>query len=381
MKKKLLIKQVKNSFINRFKTNPILVFSPGRINLIGEHTDYNEGFVFPAAINKGIVLGIQQSNSNKSQVFALDINEKYDFSLNSIEPLENGGWKNYILGVIAEIQKIRFKLENFNIVFAGNIPRGAGLSSSAALENSIVFGINKLFSLQLSKEEMILISLRAEHNFVGVKCGIMDQYTSMFGKKGSALLLDCRSIESQFYKINFKDYKIVLINTNVKHNLSESEYNNRRVVCEMVSKKIGINSLRDISIQDLEKFKNDIPIEDYQKVIYVLEENKRVKEFSKALIENDSNSLGKLLYESHKGLSKQYKVSCQELDFLVNQARTYKSIIGARMMGGGFGGCTINLVDKKSKGDIKKIVKKFQSEFNIEASIYSVKLSDGVAII
>ena len=378
---KKLVKTVKKSFKKHYKTKAIMVFSPGRINLIGEHTDYNEGYVFPAAINKGIVLGIQKSNSNKSKVLALDKNEKYKFSLNSTNQLKNGGWKNYIIGVISEIQKLNLKLDNFNIVFAGNIPGGAGMSSSAALENSIVFGLNQLFKLQLSKEEMIIISQKAEHNYVGVKCGIMDQYASMFGKKDSALLLDCRTVESQFYKIDFKEYMLVLINTNVKHNLSESEYNNRRIVCERVSKKLEAKSLRDISIKDLEKFKNDIPEDDYQKVIYVLEENKRVQEFSEAIRKNDIKGLGKLLYKSHKGLSKQYKVSCLELDFLVNETKNYKSIIGARMMGGGFGGCTINLMNKKSKGDLKKITKKYKSKFNIEASIYTVKLSDGVKLV
>ena len=200
---KKLIKEVETSFCKQFQTKPILIFSPGRINLIGEHTDYNEGFVFPAAINKGIVLAIQKSDSEKSQVFALNKEEIHEFDLQNIQPLENGGWRNYVLGVVREIQNLGISLTNFNISFAGNIPGGAGMSSSAALENSVVFGLNTLFNLGLSKHKMILISQKAEHNFAGVKCGIMDQYASMFGEEGSALLLDCRTIKSQPYKINF----------------------------------------------------------------------------------------------------------------------------------------------------------------------------------
>lgn len=375
---KELVKEVRKSFKNHFKTKPFLVFSPGRINLIGEHTDYNDGFVFPAAIDKGIVLAIQKNEENISNVYALNKEEMYSFEVNEISPLKNGGWKNYIIGVVAEIQNLGIKINNFNIVFAGDIPGGAGMSSSAALENSIVFGLNELFDLALTKEQMILISQKAEHNFVGVKCGIMDQYASMFGEKKSALLLDCRTIKANLFKIDFKKYKLLLINSNVKHDLSESAYNNRREVCERVSKLLNIKALRDASKKKMEKIKEEISEEDYNKALYVIQENNRVKLFSKAIQNNELKTLGKLLYKSHKGLSEQYKVSCKELDFLVAQTKKNKNILGSRMMGGGFGGCTISLIKKTEVAQFKEYIsKKFKEEFNNECSFYQVKLSRG----
>tara|TARA_B100000809_G_scaffold113319_1_gene111834 strand:- start:1052 stop:2203 length:1152 start_codon:yes stop_codon:yes gene_type:complete len=381
MNKKLL-KEVQLSFTKYFATDPLMVFSPGRINLIGEHTDYNEGFVFPAAINMGIALAIQKSDTESSQVYALDKKEIYEFSLNNIQPLKDGSWRNYVLGVISEIQKLGIVLENFNISFAGDIPGGAGMSSSAALENSVVFGLNELFNLKISKEQMILISQKAEHNYAGVKCGIMDQYASMFGKNKSALLLDCRTIKSKSFKIDFKNYRLLLINTNVKHDLSESAYNDRREACERVSKLLKIKALRDACKQDLETIKEQISKEDYSKATYVIEENKRVEEFTKAINIDSLKTLGALLYQSHDGLSTKFKVSCKELDFLVEQTKSNKNILGARMMGGGFGGCTINLIKKTEVANFKKeIGTNFKNEFNRDCSIYQVKLSKGTRVV
>lgn len=381
MNKKLL-KEVQLSFTKYFATDPLMVFSPGRINLIGEHTDYNEGFVFPAAINMGIALAIQKSDTESSQVYALDKKEIYEFSLNNIQPLKDGSWRNYVLGVISEIQKLGIVLENFNISFAGDIPGGAGMSSSAALENSVVFGLNELFNLKISKEQMILISQKAEHNYAGVKCGIMDQYASMFGENKSALLLDCRTIKSKSFKIDFKNYRLLLINTNVKHDLSESAYNDRREACERVSKLLKIKALRDACKQDLETIKEQISKEDYSKATYVIEENKRVEEFTKAINIDSLKTLGALLYQSHDGLSNKFKVSCKELDFLVEQTKSNKNILGARMMGGGFGGCTINLIKKTEVANFKKeIGTNFKNEFNRDCSIYQVKLSKGTRVV
>ena len=379
---KKLIKQVKRSFKEQFKTKPLIVFSPGRINLIGEHTDYNDGFAFPAAINKGIAVAISKSDAKTSNVCALNKNEIHNFNTENIRPLKDGGWRNYILGVVAELQILRKQVGNFNAVFAGNIPGGAGMSSSAALENSFVYGLNKLFNLGLSKHDMILVSQKAEHNFAGVRCGIMDQYASMFGLKKSALLLDCRTIESQPYKIDFKDYKLMIINTNVKHDLSESEYNDRREVCERVSGLLHLDALRDASKEDLDRIKNDISGEDYQKALYVINENNRVKQFSEAIEKDDIQALGVLLYQSHEGLSTKYKVSCRELDFLVDRAKENPNVLGSRMMGGGFGGCTINLVKKDAFKTFKKeISKKFKAAFEYDCSVYTVKLSRGTQIV
>lgn len=378
---KKLIKRVGKTFKKHFNSKPLIIGSPGRINLIGEHTDYNDGFVFPAAINKGIVMAISKSDSNKSSVYAMDKDEIHQFHLEEIKPIEDGGWRNYIIGVVAEIQKLGLHVGNFNSVFAGNIPSGAGMSSSAALENSVVYGLNELFNLRLSKTEMIFISQKAEHHYAGVKCGIMDQYASMFGVKNSALLLDCRTLKSQRFKLDFKDFRIMLINTNVKHDLSESAYNERRAVCENVSQLLNKRALRDASQQDLNKIRDKLSLEDYQKAQYVIEENERVGLFAEAIKESDLHSLGQLLHKSHEGLSQKYKVSCSELDFLVNIAKESPHVLGARMMGGGFGGCTINFVLKSAFKTFKKeISDKFESQYGKECSIYKVKLSQGTHI-
>lgn len=379
---KKIIKEVKSSFKKQFKTKPLLILSPGRINLIGEHTDYNDGFVFPGAINKGIALAINKKDEGLSTIYALNKDEIHEFNTKDVKPIENGGWRNYVLGVVGQLQALGKQVGGFNAVFAGNIPGGAGMSSSAALENSFVFGLNELFNLGLSKSEMILVSQKAEHNYVGVKCGIMDQYASMFGIKKSALLLDCRTISSEPYQIDFKEYKLMLINSNVKHDLSESAYNDRRAVCEKISDLLNIKALRDASKEDLDKIKEDISTEDYQKALYVINENNRVKQFSDAIKINDLDTLGNLLYQSHEGLSNKYKVSCEELDFLVDRAKENPNVLGARMMGGGFGGCTINLVKKEAFKTFKKEVsKKFRTKFNSDCSVYGVKLSQGTHIV
>ena len=307
---KALIQEVKSEFINIFKKNPLLIFSPGRINIIGEHTDYNGGYVFPAAVDKGIAAAIQKSDTGKSTAVALDLNSKVEFDLNNLKPSKQGSWENYVFGVVAEIQNRNKVVGDFNIVFKGNIPGGAGMSSSAALENSVVFGLNKLFDLGLTKTEMILISQQAEHNYVGVKCGIMDQYASMFGIKDHAILLDCRSLKSKPYKIDFKNHQLMLINTNVKHSLSDSAYNDRRSACENIAKLLEVETLRDATEEDLEKIINKVTPENYQKALYVIQEIIRTKKAAKAIENNYLEKLGALIYASHNGLQHQYKVSC-----------------------------------------------------------------------
>ena len=375
---KALIQEVKSEFINIFKKNPLLIFSPGRINIIGEHTDYNGGYVFPAAVDKGIAAAIQKSDTGKSTAVALDLNSKVEFDLNNLKPSKQGSWENYVFGVVAEIQNRNKVVGDFNIVFKGNIPGGAGMSSSAALENSVVFGLNKLFDLGLTKTEMILISQQAEHNYVGVKCGIMDQYASMFGIKDHAILLDCRSLKSKPYKIDFKNHQLMLINTNVKHSLSDSAYNDRRSACENIAKLLEVETLRDATEEDLEKIINKVTPENYQKALYVIQEIIRTKKAAKAIENNDLEKLGALIYASHNGLQHQYKVSCDELDFLVDQAKKNKDVLGARMMGGGFGGCTINLIARNKVKDFAASASKaYKNKFNKECSVYFIELSQG----
>ncbi|WP_299160417.1 galactokinase [uncultured Tenacibaculum sp.] len=374
--------QVQQEFLNYFKIEPLLIFSPGRINLIGEHTDYNEGYVFPAAIDKGIYTAIQQSKTDKSTLVALDKNEQYEFTTNSISPLTTNGWQNYILGVVSEIQKKGKTIPNFNLVFSGDIPFGAGLSSSAALENSVVFGLNELLQLQLTKHEMIFISQKAEHNFVGVKCGIMDQYASMFGQKNKAMHLDCKTLEATIHSAAFEGYEFILINTNVKHSLADSAYNKRRAVCENISKLLNKPSLRDVKDHDLNTIKDKISLEEYEQALYVIQENKRTLQAVKALEIDNVSNFGNLLFESHKGLSEQYNVSCLELDFLVINAQKNPAVIGARMMGGGFGGCTINLIKTSKKGAfLTQIQQEYAQEFKQNCAIYEVNLSNGTQII
>lgn len=378
MMNKKLIEKVASSFFEEHDVMPVLTFSPGRINLIGEHTDYNDGYVFPAAINKGIVSGIQKNNTSICSVFAMDAKATHKFDKDNLKPLENGTWRNYVLGVVFEVMKKHKLNANFDIVFAGNIPSGSGLSSSAALENSIVFGLNELFDLKMTKEEMIFISQKAEHDFVNVKCGIMDQYASMFGQEDSALLLDCRTLESVIFPIDFKEYEILLINSNVKHSLAESAYNDRRNVCEKIAELLNVAALRDVSVDDLKSIENQLSQEDYLKGLNVIEENNRVLEASNTLKETNLNLFGKLLFDSHNGLQHQYKVSCTELDFLVDLAKQHKNVLGARMMGGGFGGCTINLVAKEHLIEFKKEIEQlYEMKFSKKCSFYQVKLSNG----
>lgn len=380
--KQVLINKVTNAFQEKFHQTPLLVFSPGRINLIGGHTDYNDGFVLPAAIDKGIVAAIQKNTKDHCSAYALDMEEQIDFSIDTIEPIANGHWKNYVLGVVAETAKKHPITSNFDVVFAGNIPREAGLSSSAALENSFAFGLNELFALGMTREEMIFISQKAEHHYAKVNCGIMDQYASMFGEKNSAILLDCRTLDASIHPLDFKDYAILLINSHVKHQLAETGYNDRRAVCEKIAAMLQVKALRDVSETDLLTIKDKVSEEDYQKALFVIQENERVIKASEAIAANDFSTLGKLLHASHNGLQNQYKVSCEELDFLIDVTKNNPHVLGARMMGGGFGGCTVNLVKKEAITAFKEAVTQlYQAKYDKTPSFYSVELSEGVAVV
>ena len=380
--KQAFMQEVKAKYIATFNKEPMLIFSPGRINIIGEHTDYNGGFVFPAAVDKGIYAAIQKSDSGSCTAIALDLDSTISFELDKLKPSKEGSWENYVFGVVAEIQNRNKVVGDFNIIFKGDIPGGAGMSSSAALENSVVFGLNELFNLGLTKTEMILISQKAEHNYVGVNCGIMDQYASMFGIENNALLLDCRTIEAEPYKIDFKDHQLILINTNVKHSLSDSAYNDRRSACESIAKLLEVDTLRDATEADLEKIIDKVTPENYQKALYVIQEIERTQKAAKAIEENDLETLGALIYASHNGLQHQYKVSCNELDFLVDQAKKNKNVLGARMMGGGFGGCTINLIARDQvKAFAESASKAYKTKFDKDCSVYFVELAQGTHLV
>ena len=373
--------KIRDTFKEIFSSDPHLYYSPGRINFIGEHIDYNDGFVMPAAIDKGIWYAIALNNTDEINFNALDFNEKLSVSIRDVKKMT--GWKNYVLSVVNEFLIKGLEVKGFDCVFGGNIANGAGISSSAAVEGGLAFGINELFNFGFSRKELALLCQRAEHNFPGVKTGIMDQYANMFGKKDHVILLDCRSVEHQYFPLKLDEYEIVLINTKVHHSLASSEYNVRRKQCEegleILKKELGITSFRDIkSAEELLPFKDKMGEKVYNRCKYVVEEINRTQEAAKFLQENNLIEFGKLMFQTHEGLSNLYEVSCSELDFLVEQAKGNKDVIGARMMGGGFGGCTINIIKKKAVKDfLATATLAYQKKFQIDPEVIDVKVEDG----
>ncbi|UII77197.1 galactokinase [Flagellimonas sp. HMM57] len=365
----------------------VTVKSPGRINLIGEHIDYNDGFVLPAAIDKSMHMTIT-TNGDKNRC---TIKSKgFDSILVvNLENLGKGteGWHDYILGVIAEIQKLTNKLKGFDCEMHSDIPVGSGVSSSAALECGLAYGLNELFKLGLNKWQLIKIGQNAEHNFVGTQCGIMDQFASVMGKNGHVMLLDCRSLDFEYIPMGIEPYRLLLLNTNVSHNLSTGEYNIRRQQCEkglgMLVKRFGIDaSFRSVTFKMLDEAKNELGELLHKRCSYVVEEIARVLEAVESLKRNDLKAMGKLMYLTHEGLSKKYEVSCPELDFLVELTKNESQILGARMMGGGFGGCTLNLIHKDAiEQFIKKAARAYKDEFSIELSHFQTLPSQGTILL
>ncbi|GAB3666199.1 galactokinase [Echinicola sediminis] len=377
---------IKSKFSELFDKEPIVVKSPGRINLIGEHTDYNEGFVLPAAIDKEIVIAIQKNGTNECRLFSYDFQESLIFELDDFERMD-GGWGNYVMGVVAQLQKARYELEGFDLVFGGNVPVGAGLSSSAALENGVCLALSELFGLNIERLAMLKYAQKAEHEFAGVQCGIMDQFASMMGKDNHALRLDCRSLEYSYFPIDLGDYQIILCDTQVKHSLADSAYNDRRRECHEGVEAVQhyypeVKSLRDVSLAMLEKAKGDVSEVVYTRCKYVIEENERLLKGCELLEQGDIKGFGQQMYGSHEGLSKMYEVSCKELDFLADFAKSKDTVAGARMMGGGFGGCTINLVEKANKAGFEKEVSEaYKKAFGTDLQIYEVEVTDGTRVV
>ena len=362
------------------------VHAPGRINLIGEHTDYNNGFVLPTAIDKQINLQFAANKSpNLCNVYSKTYNQYLSFDLEKVSRSEHM-WENYILGVVNEIQKRGKTLQGFDCIIESDLPVGAGISSSAALETGIAFGLNELFNLDLSRQTIAELSRDAEHNYVGSKCGIMDQYASVLSKEDHLILLDCRSMEATYVPADFEGHKLVLLNTMVSHSLASSEYNTRRKECEEVVEVIRkrypeVNSLREVNLKRLQEFKNELPEVLYRRAHYVISENDRVLKAVEALKTNDLNHFGLLMYASHKGLRDNYEVSCKELDFLVDLTTDIEPVKGARMMGGGFGGCTINLIEEDAIDDfVKKASEAYRNQFNIDLEVIIVSPQQGTYI-
>ena len=367
-------------------TAEVKIASPGRINLIGEHTDYNNGFVMPAAIDKKIYFRFRKNNTkNLVRIYSETFDAYVEFNLQKLTKSTNS-WENYLLGVIDEIQKLGKQLQGFDCILKSELPIGAGISSSAALECGFAEGLNSLFNLDLAQMEIVKLSQRAENNFVGSNCGIMDQFASVMSKKDHFIKLDCESLEATLIPAKIQHCKLLLLNTNVSHNLADSEYNSRRQECETAVEVIqqkysAVKSLRQVTFNMLEEYIEEIGAIGFKRCLYVLEENERVQETEKALRDGNLQTIGKLMYASHRGLQHQYEVSCPELDFLVDFSEEKSFIYGSRMMGGGFGGCTINLIEAdKIDAYFEEVKKVYQEKFNITPTAITVVPDEGTQI-
>ena len=372
-----LQQNIDSIFESRFGGHGTIYASAGRINLIGEHTDYNGGFVFPGAIDKVIMAEIRANGTDKVRVYSIDIDDYAEFGLNEADAPEQS-WARYIFGVCREVIKRGGKAEGFDAVFAGNVPLGAGLSSSAALESCFAYALNDMFNdNSIDKFELARIGQSTEHNYCGVNCGIMDQFASVFGKKENLMRLDCRSMEYEYFPFSPEGYSLVLVDSVVKHELADSPYNKRRASCERVAKRLGIETLRDADMDMLNAVKTDITAEDYFRAKFVIEEKERVLTVCDALVAGDYETVGRCMYATHEGLSNDFEVSCEELDFLNDIAREC-GVTGSRIMGGGFGGCTINLVkDELLPAFIDTARKRFNEKYGHEPKVYEVIISDG----
>ncbi|MEA5260834.1 galactokinase [Arcicella aquatica] len=364
------------------KQASLVVRAPGRINLIGEHTDYNDGFVLPAAIDKAIYFAIAPRQDDTCNVYAYDLESSDSFSISDIQKSTNS-WANYLIGVVDEIQKAGQTIKGFDLVFGGDIPLGAGVSSSAAVETGLAFALNEIYVLGLATMQMVKIGKAAENNFVGVNCGIMDQFASMFGKKDAVIRLDCRSLDYQHFPLSLPNHTIILCNSGVKHSLGDSEYNTRRLECEEGLRILGgiypaVKSFRDLTLTMVENAKDSLSENVYKRCVYVVGEIDRVVVACEALEQNDLATFGKKMYETHDGLQHNYAVSCEELDFLVDETREDSAVVGSRMMGGGFGGCTVNIVEKSNAAAfLQRIKRAYQSKYQKDLVTYEVALTNG----
>ena len=379
------LEYVRSRFIKHFdgKTGNVYT-SPGRINLIGEHTDYNGGFVFPGAVDKGIMAEVRPNGTDTIMCYSIDLKDRVEFKVDDPQG-PHTSWARYIYGIVQEMRKLGVDVKGFNTAFAGDVPLGAGMSSSAALESCFAFALNDLFGdNKVSKWDMVLAGQATEHNYCGVKCGIMDQFASVFGQAGKLMRLDCRSREFEYFPFNPEGYKLVLLDSKVKHELASSAYNDRRHSCENVvatlQKKYTdkkIETLRDADWAMLESVKGEVSEEDYLRATFVLGEKDRVLAVCDALEKGDYETVGKKMYETHHGLSKEYEVSCEELDYL-NELAKENNVTGSRIMGGGFGGCTINLVKEELyDAFVANASEKYEAKYGRKPGVYNVVIGDG----
>ena len=372
---------IEEKFKSLFGNDYMVYTSPGRVNLIGEHTDYNGGFVFPGAIDKGIYAVINPNGTDKVRAYSLDYSQQAEFGMNE-EDAPQESWARYIFGVCREMKKRGFEPKGFDTVFVGDVPLGAGMSSSAALESTFANALNEIFNLNIDRFELARIGQSTEHNYCGVKCGIMDQFASVFGKKGHLMRLNCATMEFEYFPFNPEGYKVVLLDTVVKHELASSAYNKRRESCENACAHIKanhpeVNFLSDATMAMLDEVKAEISEEDYMRAVYVIGEKQRVLDVCAALEQGDYETVGDRMFGTHYGMSKEYEVSCEELDFL-NDIAKQCGVTGSRVMGGGFGGCTINLVKEDLyENFIATAKKEYLAKYNREPKVYDVVISDG----
>ena len=372
---------IEEKFKSLFGNDYMVYTSPGRVNLIGEHTDYNGGFVFPGAIDKGIYAAINPNGTDKVRAYSVDYEGQVEFGMNE-EDAPQESWARYIFGVCREMKKRGFEPKGFDTVFVGDVPLGAGMSSSAALESTFANALNDIFNLNIDRFELARIGQSTEHNYCGVKCGIMDQFASVFGKKGHLMRLNCATMEFEYFPFNPEGYKVVLLDTVVKHELASSAYNKRRESCENACAHIKarhpeVNYLSDATMAMLDEVKSEISEEDYMRAVYVIGEKQRVLDVCAALEKGDYATVGDRMFGTHYGMSKEYEVSCEELDFL-NDVAKQCGVTGSRVMGGGFGGCTINLVKEDLYDNFIATAKKeYLAKYNREPKVYDVVISDG----
>lgn len=381
----MIITKVESFFIKKFNQKPILIKAPGRVNIIGEHTDYNKGYVLPASIDKAIYFAVRPNNIQKITIEAfLTQPEQIIFELDGSHKGFTSIWGNYIKAILEILLEEKYTLTGFDCVFGGDIPIGSGLSSSAALCCGFIHAASQVRGFVISKEKIALIAQKAEHR-IGLNCGIMDQYAVLFGKKGNAICLDCKDLSYRYIPINLKGYSWILINSNITHNLAvDTEYNKRRnscerIVAEVAKSKSKIHSLRDVTQVDLKRIKDRVDVIDYKRASYILEENDRVLRMMKALQMGDAKQCGDILLEGHWAMANTYEITTDELDVLVSAGQHLQGVIGSRMMGGGFGGCTINLIKTEfAERQSKAILEFYKKETGIDAEIYPLKIDNGV---
>ncbi len=374
--------RIRNIFSDRFGHSPRLFRSPGRINLIGEHTDYNAGFVLPAGIDKAVYFAISPRKDDRVLLYAADLDRTWEFQKDDLSaPSEK--WAVYQLGILDQLKKRGLDYGGFQAVFGGDIPAGAGMSSSAALECCLAFALSELFGYGFDKMTVATLSQRAENEYVGVKCGIMDQFASAFAVKDKVIRLDCRSLEHAYFPFPMDVYSIALCDTGVKHSLADSAYNTRRNECENGISVLqrhypGLSSLRESSPEQVLAHREELEDNVYLRCKFVTEEIRRVEEACRLLQRDDLAGFGQKMYDTHHGLQHEYDVSCPELDFLVAQTLDMPGVPGARMMGGGFGGCTINLVANSFLPEFETRMKKaYREKFGRDLPVYKTRIENG----